>query len=219
MNDSGTLQTIKNSKYNPTNGTVDFYPKHFSKYAAALGNATFQDLSDVAWAKPGIEGLAVREVVNGVGEGRFSPNGQVTRAQFIQMLTGALDVEDDKAVAIFTDVSAGAWYYKAIATAQSLGIVNGREDGSFGIDAPVSRQEMAAMMHRAVKARLIVLPSKEAVAAFKDQEAIASYAAEAVPMMQQTGMINGFNDGTFAPEAYATRAQAAVMIYRLFKQI
>ncbi|GGA05608.1 hypothetical protein GCM10008018_59510 [Paenibacillus marchantiophytorum] len=155
--------------------------------------------------------------MSGVGEGRYSPNGNVTRAQFIQMLTGALEVGDDKAVATFADVSAGAWYYKAITAAQSLGIVNGREDGSFGINDPISRQDKATMLYRAVKAINIVLPNKEAAAAFKDQETIATYATDAVATMQQEGIMNGFDIGTFALEEYATRAQAAVMVYRLFK--
>lgn len=217
INDLGKLQTVKNGTYNPSNGMVEFYPKHFSKYTAAIASATFQDLSSVPWAKSGIEGLAVREVVNGVGDGRFSPNGNVTRAQFIQMLVGALEVEDDKAIATFADVSAGAWYYKAIATAQTLGIVNGREDGSFGINDPISRQDMAVMMYRAMKAINIVLPNQEAAAAFQDQETIASYATDAVATMQQEGIINGLDKGMFAPEEHATRALAAVMVYRLFK--
>ena len=69
------------------------------------------------------------------------------------------------------------------------------------------------MLVRAAEAAGITL-SEGAQTAFSDESAVADYALEAVKTMSAAGIINGFDDGEFKPADNATRAQAAVVIYR-----
>ncbi|WP_168121599.1 S-layer homology domain-containing protein [Paenibacillus sp. HB172176] len=215
VTDDGKLEVVKNSKYNTASGQAEFKPKHFSPYAAAYADVTFMDIAHVDWAKDAIEGMAARTMIEGVGEGKFDPDGSVTRAQFITMLMNAFDLNDPAAVTKFADVLPATWYYTPVASAEQLGIVEGKSESFFGIDDPVSRQDMAVMLFRAMKVLNLQLEGKAEQAVFADQSSISPYAVQAVRSMQEAGIIQGVGEGKFAPEAQATRAQAAVIIYRL----
>ena len=81
-----------------------------------------------------------------VSADRFAPAQQVTRAEFAAMLVRLLDLKAE-GPAPFADVASSKWYAKAV-SAQS-GIVNGTSKDRFTPDAPIKRQEMAAMLVRA----------------------------------------------------------------------
>nr|WP_306813050.1 cellulase family glycosylhydrolase [Paenibacillus soyae] len=179
------------------------------------GSASFSDLGGVAWAQDGISFLAERSIVQGVGEGMFQPEGMVTRAEFIQMLMNTLGLVDDSAVSTFSDVKEDAWYTAAVASAEKLGIVTGQGNGKFGANAEITRQDAAVMLYRAMTELGFEAADGAAAEAFADQDAISAYAVEAVAQMQQAGILQG-KGGSFKPFDLASRAEAAVMIYRLF---
>ncbi|WP_341876224.1 family 43 glycosylhydrolase [Defluviitalea saccharophila] len=216
ISDNGTLEIVKDVQYNEETGKIEFKVYHFSKYTVVNRNVYFSDIQRLDWAKESIEALAARNIIDGVGNNKFAPNEKVTRAQFIKMLMNALNLVNEDAKSNFTDVHKGTWYYSAVASAQELGIVNGKSDGSYGINDQITRQEMAAMAYRAAQAANIEL--KEIIGAmnFADQSEIASYAEEAIKAMQQVGVISGIGESRFAPGDNATRAQAAKIIYNLY---
>jgi len=213
--EDGKPEVIKNGRYNKDTGMVEFNAKHFSQYAAIANPVDFNDVKAVAWASDSIDGLAARGIVNGVTKDSFAPGNSVTRAEFIQMLMLALDLNQANATSTFSDVKQGAWYYQSIASAQQLGIVSGLTDGSFGINNKITRQEMAAMAYRALQKAEITLNQEKSAAGFHDAQDIAGYANEAVTAMHQAGIINGVGNDRFDPKGTATRAQAAVIVYQL----
>jgi hypothetical protein len=218
IDENGNLQVVKNGRYDAATGTVKFSPRHFSKYAIAYSDVTFSDLAGVSWAKDSIEALAGRGIINGTGNGRFAPGSSVTRAEFLKMLIQAFDLADTNVKCSFSDVKVGAWYYDSVASAQKLGIVNGKGDGAFGINDKITRQDMAVMAYKAalmVDAKL----NMTAQVQFSDKTQILSYAADAVTAMQKAGIINGVGNGRFAPRDNSTRAQAATIIYRLLNTL
>lgn len=217
IDDNGKLEIVKNGKYNTATGKAEFTPKHFSKYVAKANASTFNDVNNVPWAVESIQALEARGIVAGVETATFAPNNQITRAEFIQMLMNALDLNSDKTTSTFTDVKEGAWCYQAIASAQQLGIVNGKADGSYGINDAISRQEMAVMLYRAAAKANVKLQNTVNEIKFADDSSISVYAAQAIQALQQAGIVSGMVNGTFAPASNATRAQAAVIIYGLFK--
>jgi arabinogalactan endo-1,4-beta-galactosidase len=216
VNESGKLEAVKNGRYNPETGKVEFKAKHFSKYAAAYSDVTFKDMAEAEWAKDGVEALAARDAVRGIGDGNFNPNGKVTRAEFIQILLNAFDLVDTNAKSTMQDVQEGAWYYDAVATAEKLGITNGKAIGIFGVNDQISRQDMAVMVYKATQLLKADLIQGTDLTIFQDQSAIADYAAEAVTAIQKAGIMDGVGNGIFAPKADSTRAQAATIVYRLY---
>jgi hypothetical protein len=145
ISDSGKLEIIKNSWYDTATGKVNFKPEHLNKYAASYNDVTFSDLSKAAWARSSIEALAARGIAAGRGDNLFMPGESVTRAEFLAMLLNAFDLTDENTDCTFKDVNDGKWYYNAIATAQKLGIVQGKTDGTFGVNDAITRQDMAVM--------------------------------------------------------------------------
>jgi hypothetical protein len=219
VNESGELEAVKNSRYNLETGKVEFKAKHFSKYAAAYSSVTFKDMAGASWAKDAIEALAVRDTVNGIGDGKFNPNGKVTRAEFIQILMNAFDLIDLNAKSTMQDVQEGTWYYGAIATAEKLGITNGKAAGIFGLNDQISRQDMAVMVYKATQLLKANLSQGTDISEFEDYRLIANYAKEAVTAVQKAGIMDGLGNGMFAPQEQSSRAQAATLIYRVFNII
>lgn len=219
ISDNGSLEVVKNGKYDDTSGKVIFKPARFSLYAAAYSPVSFSDLSTSGWASDAVKALAAREVINGYMDGSFRPTDAVTRAEFISLLMNAFDLTDLNAVSNFSDVKVNAWYTSSIASAEKLGIVNGKTDGIFGVTDTITRQEMAVMAYRVSKQLGLKLNSGPTGAdTFVDQSQIANFATDAVTALQQAGFISGLGAGRFGPNLSSTRTEAAVLIYNLFEQ-
>lgn len=101
-----------------------------------------------------------------------------------------------------------------IKTAYALGIVNGVSENSFGIGAYISRQDMAVMITRA---KNIELADNTPDNTFTDADTIAEYARTSVDYLQNAGVINGYDDGSFRPSGNVTRAETAKVLYGLLK--
>ncbi len=204
---------VKLSLYSPATKEMLVRTSHLSLYGVAHRVVTFGDIG-VHWAKKSIEFLAVRNVVQGKGADRFDPEGSVTRAEFVVMLANSVDGIDVTGAknAGFDDVMMGSWYADYINWAVSMGIVKGYGDGRFGPNDKITREQMALMTDNfinAMSARPDVVNEKME---FQDSANISDWSKAAVGRVQQYGIINGHPDGSFAPRATATRAQAAVII-------
>lgn len=113
--------------------------------------------------------------------------------------------------ATFSDIS-GHWARSSIEEATAKCIVRGYPDGTFRPNNPVTRAEFTVLLTGALK-----LSSEGTVLAFTDHELIDPWAKQAVAQAVQEGIITGYNDGSFRPNAYITRSEMAVMIARAFK--
>jgi len=169
----------------------------------------FTDLGSVSWAKKQIEALAKRNMINGIGDGKFEPDRAVSREEFVKLLMNVLDIDVTGTVCSFSDVPDGSWYYEYVAKASELGIINGVGSGKFGTGNPVLRCDMAVMLSRALNIERTYVNDS----VFKDENIIPDYAHESVKYMSSIKLMNGFEDGTFRPLEAASRAQAVVVLY------
>ena len=177
---------------------------------------TFSDISNVDWAKEAIETLADKGVLNGKGDGKFAPNDNVTREEFVKIIVVAFDLEDAEASSDFADVSKDSWSYSFVASAAKLGIVSG-DGASFNPTSGISRQDMAVIIHRVFEH--LGAEIKGDAVSFDDDAEISEYAKAAVEALTAAGIINGMGDGTFAPSGTVTRAQAAKVVYGLLNLV
>lgn len=180
--------------------------------------AGFTDIGSVKWAQKAIATLRDVKIINGKEETKFCPNDSITRAEFVQILIGMLNyaerIDVSGAECNFNDVASDAWYYTAVAAAVKYNIVSGISDTEFAPDVLISRQDMCVMINRACLAAGISLQNGASVI-FNDENNISDYALNAVRSMSKAGIVSGFKDGNFKPLENATRAQAAVIIYRM----
>ena len=181
--------------------------------AESSPTAVFSDLAEAAWAEKAILYLNSRGVINGNPDGSFRPNDNITRAEFVKMLTAALEVEESAENSPFNDVSADSWYAPCVAAAYKWGIVNGDQNGNFCPDAKITRQDMVVMLYRADRAELDKANTEEI--AFTDKYTISEYALDAVRYFSAKKIVNGFADGSFGALKNATRAEAAMILYNM----
>jgi predicted dienelactone hydrolase len=185
---------------------------------------TFVDIQNYGWAREAIETLSAGGVINGEMENRFNPSASVTRADFILMLVKTLNLDEtvtDRTTDTginFSDVDSDAYYADALRIAKSLGIAKGQNNNYFRPESEISRQDMMAVMERALKhvGKELDKGSEEQLERFSDRSGIAEYAQGSIATLVANGIISG--DGTkLKPQASSTRAEAAVMIYRVIR--
>lgn len=218
INASGELETVKDCYYDAESGKVVFKTNHFSQYAVGYKEVSFSDIS--GWYEGYVNYLAARDIISGNGDGKFAPKANITRAEFAQILANMSgDDLSSYTTSSFADVKTTAWYSKAVAWAYAKGVVQGA-DGKYNPNAYISRQDIALMLARYTdKIAVTTLAATEDEATFADQSGISAYAEEAVSTMQQAGIIGGYSNNTFAPQANATRAEASKMIALLLQDI
>nr|WP_281169578.1 S-layer homology domain-containing protein [Paenibacillus harenae] len=116
----------------------------------------------------------------------------------------------------FQDVAHGIWYYEYVNAASRWGLVQGAQ-GRFRPNDPVTREEMALMVMRALKllGKDDVDESQERLKPYKDEDEISIWARNALSSAVEAKLIEEVDKEHLHPKATATRAQAAVVIYRL----
>lgn len=184
--------------------------------AVAVG--FFYDVPPTAWYASDVLALVDKGVIQGTGQNQFSPNAPLSRGAFVTMICKTLlSPQEMQAYAFqggFSDVPAAHWASPAVNWAAESGVVNGRGDGTFAPDAPVSRQDMAVMLMNLIHSTGRQLPGVNPPAEFSDGASISGYARGSVSACQQAGVINGYADGSFGPHQTASRAEAAAMYAR-----
>lgn len=214
----GIAVPVTNGRYDALSQTVIFCTTHFSQFAVAYVYKTFEDLQGFEWAKAQIEAMASKGVINGVSGKEFKPGAQISRADYVLLLVKALGLTA-KVDSNFTDVSRDAYYYETVRIAKALGLVKGCGDNSFAPEADITRQEMLVMTARALRItkKLDTIGIKSDLEAFTDLNGIADYAVNDIAAMVKEGIIKG-GDGRINPLADTTRAEAAVLIYRIYNK-
>ena len=127
------------------------------------------------------------------------------------MFTEAFNYTKSQTVLEYKDIDNSAWYAPYIAAAVDNGLINGISDEQFGIGMPITRQDICVIIMRAMKGEV----QEGTNPLFADSDDISEYAREAVAYLNDCGIINGFEDGTFMPKNNCTRAQAAKIICTL----
>jgi|GEM_PF-1406049 len=182
--------------------------------------SSFNDIQG-HWAESEIMAMTELGIAGGVTQDGFGPNGLVTRAQFAAFLIRSLRIaEVNPAAGRFSDVSRTAWYYGAVEAALAAQLVGGYPDGSFRPNQPITRDEIAVMVVRALNLQAVTpvsFTSPEVVLAsrFKDWQTIAVWARGAVAQAVEANIVRGREGNLFAPQENASRAEAVVMLKRM----
>lgn len=172
----------------------------------------FSDLPKEHWAHTAVMKLKEKHVLQGTDDEHFEPDRPITRAEFAKMVVAAFElIPVSTDIAEFTDVKKTDWYYQYVRTLSALGLIQGFEDGSFGVHGAISRQDMAVILYRVLKHQGFDL--SEEITETADWDAIAEYAQEAVGCLISSDVLKGDENGNYFGQTEATRAQAAVLLY------
>lgn len=171
-------------------------------------SAHLTDVELNAWYHEAVDYVVEHGIMAGVSATAFQPNGSLTRGQVVQILHNLEGKPEETAEAPFTD-TAGHWALEAIAWAAQNNVVAGYDDGTFGPEKLVTREEFAQMMYNYAKFKGYDLTAGGDLTQFPDAGAISDWAETALSWANGKGLINGHDNGTIDPQGNTTRAQAA----------
>lgn len=192
-------------------GVIDIYSADKSKLKP------FVDIEN-HWAKDDINILSAASIVNGKKNQLFMPDEQVTRAEIAAFIARTFKLTPLQYAGTFDDVKKHHWYSGVVETAAKYGIANGVGNKLFMPDEPVTREQIATMVIRAMSLSGVEIQGDK-THSFNDDVIISDYAKEYVYKGVNAGIIYGFDDGEFKPSKTATRAEAVVMIKRMITYV
>ncbi len=194
-----------------------------SVYTVIGNKVAFSDVQN-HWAQETINNLGSRLIVSGIGDNRFEPNRDVTRAEFVTMVVRALGLRgSDSDKDLFQDVPSTAWYYNTLAAAYEHEIISGYLNSEFRPVDKITREQAMTIIARAMKITEMELDLnsdevEELLSSFEDGERVADYARNSVAACVKAGIVTGRNGKLLAPKDNITRAEAASMITRLLEK-
>jgi exopolysaccharide biosynthesis protein len=172
------------------------------------------------WAEAVLVEMNKKGIVSGIAPNKMGPNLPVTRGQFVSFMDRAFGWTKNGSPAVkspFKD-KLPTYAQASIMAAVEKGIVSGFDDGTFGADKPITREQMAVIMHNAMKKGygnadkpVIASPS------FKDAASFSAYARESILFLSERGYLVGDEHGNFGPKRTATRAESLVVLNSMLK--
>lgn len=165
------------------------------------------------WAKSAIESAVAKGLFAGTSPTTFHPDQAMNRAMLVTVL---YRMEKEPAAEgrgkSFADVSAGAYYAKAVAWASDKGIVAGYSDTQFGPEDTITREQLAVILNRYATYKGYNTSKTADLAAFQDADQISEWARVPVQWANVMKLLNGRTSTTLAPKGSATRAEVAKIL-------
>lgn len=203
--------------------------KNFTLYAKWTEKATepttpewknpFTDISENDWFYSNVKYANKNGLMGGTTNTTFAPNEPLTRGMLVAILYRA---EGEPAVnksIPFSDVDTNAYYANAVIWAQQNGIVNGVTENEFAPDSNITREQIAAIMHRYAKYKGYDVSAGEStnILSYTDFDEISEYAIPAVQYAAGAGLMQGKTETTINPLDNATRAEIAAILQRFLE--
>ena len=185
----------------------------------SVKKSVFSDVLDDDWFYDAVKFVYDNGFMNGVGDDKFSPDAYVTRGMLVTMLYRAEgSPEVSEGVMPFADVNADSYYGDAVAWARDNDIVNGYSESEFAPDASITREQLSSIILRYCTYKGTGPVGAWAIRLdYSDLGEVSDYAAKSVMYCTMKGYMSGRDDGTFAPKAFTTRAEAAAILYRILR--
>ena len=192
-------------------------PVHFPPYVEGPGNGT-------APPPPPPNGNLIIPMTEyhyayliGFPDGTIRPRNTITRAQvatiFFRLLCDDFRTEMWSQENTFSDVNINDWHNNAISTLANVGLLQGRPDGTFNPNAPITRGEFVALASRFVDSEGIDTSDVE----FED--IVGHWAEEYIGVLATLGWMRGDGDGAFRPNDHMTRAEVAAGVNRMLNRL
>ena len=199
------------------NGTLTVSRRHSSPSSTTPApeptpeeTVKFADVSTSAYYYDAVKWAVDKGITNGLSDTMFGPYESCTRAQIVTFLWRAAGSPEPKTASSFTDVSASAYYAKAVAWAVENGITNGMTATMFAPDATCTRGQSVTFLYRALKG------TASGSTNFTDVKSDAFY-ADAINWAVANNVTNGTSNTTFSPNADCTRAEIVTFLYRAYQ--
>ncbi len=182
--------------------------------AEAGAVTTFWDVTPHDWFAGAVTDCVGRGLLAGMGNGRFDPQGKLTRAQAAAMLYRLAGSPAATGQLAFADTDPGAWYAPALSWAVEHGLMTGYSPQTFGPNDPLTREQMMRLLMGYLDKTGTAGNEAADLSAFSDASAVSEWAQSAVSRAVARGLLAGA-DGKLLPQGTVTRAQGAAFLQRV----
>lgn len=179
----------------------------------------FTDVAKDAWYYNSVKYVYENDMMKGTEDTLFSPNTSITRGMIVTILYRLEQQPAVTADKLFADVADDAYYSKAIAWAAANDIVAGYDNGNFGPNDTITREQLAAILYRYANYKGYDVSAKADLTKYPDYNQISSYAVNTMTWANAEGLIGGTDKGTLDPKGDASRAQAATILMRFCENV
>ena len=190
----------------------------FTEITEQPADLPFGDIASSAWYAEAVRYVYENGMMNGTSANTFSPNATTNRAMIVTILH-RLENEPAASASGFTDVAAGSYYADAVAWAAANGVINGVSETSFAPNAPVTREQLAAILYRYAQLKGYDVTASGSLNGYADASQTSSYAVAAMQWANAEGLISGISSTVLDPQGSATRAQVATILMRFCENI
>lgn len=193
-----------------------------STYLVVRHPASFTDV-EAHWAEEAVNDLSSRMVYQDEGIDTFSPDQEISRAEFAALMVRGLGIRPETEAAPFSDVSPSDRYSSAINSAFSYKLISGFEDGTFRPKNKITREEAMVVVSKMMvitnlKAKLPVGDADSILQPYTDAEEISNWARNSIADSILAGIVSGRSSSEIAPQTYVTRAEVASIVQRLLQK-
>lgn len=171
----------------------------------------YTDSIPTDWYHDGVHYCIENDLMIGTAPVLWEPDIPLSRAMMAQVLYNKAGQPAVGGGGVFSDVDR-EWYWPAITWGGRSNVLLGYDDGSYGPQNPITREQLATLLWRYAGQ-----PQFDGELSFSDAAQVSDYAKQALNWASRQGVIAGYPDGTFRPQANASRAEAAQMIMRYFE--
>lgn len=178
--------------------------------------AEFKDIPENAWFEEGAKFTYERGILVSPNKEKFEGFSKVSRINIVVALHRLAGKPVAEKEASYTDTKQGEWYSNALNWATEKGIVDGRDDGSFGLHANVTREQFLVMLHRYAEKMQILLPQTKDIKVYEDSDMITGYAKDAIQWAGTAKLAEGSN-GKIMPQGALSKAEIATILTRFVK--
>ena len=178
----------------------------------------FTDVSENDWFYQELVYVYQNGLMNGTDGGKFSPNMTTSRGMIVTVLY-RMEGQPAAGQSGFADVRDDMYYAAPVAWAAANGIVNGYDNGLFGPEDPMTREQMAAILYRYAAYKGRDVSARADLSGYPDAGEISDYAVEYLRWANAVRLVNGTDVGTLSPTGQASRAQIAAVLARFCSNV
>ena len=173
----------------------------------------FSDVNDDDWFRTDVEYVSEKGLMQGTGNGVFSPSAQTTRAMIVTILW-RLEGSPIESKAEFSDVNQNDYFYNAVAWAATNDIVSGYSADKFAPDDSATREQLATIIYRYASFKKYDMTELSVLDAYADKNSVSEYAVDAFKWAIANKIITGTSKDMLSPQGFAERSQVAAILHR-----
>ncbi len=189
----------------------------FTMFVSADAYVSFTDVKMNSWYYNAVNYCQNQGYINGVGNDRFNPHGNITREQFVMILANMSNADYNKYKYIpsgMKDVPTDRWYSGAITWAVQKKLVSGISENTFGLGRAIDRASLVTLLYRYAKANGDATPATADLTKYFDYNKVQPWMEEGLRWAVANSIITSTSNTELIldPQGTATRAQTAVML-------